>query len=299
MYKILLFHGVTQYKKKGIKNYNNKHLYYDEFFKILKNIKNNYNFYSMDELLYFIKYPKERPKNKFYIVSFDDGFKNNLKACEILSDLNIKSIFYITSGLINKKKLFWVDEIEKSIAETKLKKIEFELINQVYKNFDISNNYSKIKTINFIKKYCKNSNFLIKENIIDQLRRQIKVDKSLDEDYKVLNWKELKSIANHNLFTVGGHSLYHDILTSKNIKQTAIDIKKSIRLLEKNLKIKIQHYSYPEGQANHFNSSVIKVLKRNKILASPSAINGTNSFKTNLFKLKRIMVGFNHKFYKV
>jgi len=64
-------------------------------------------------------------------------------------------------------------------------------------------------------------------------------------------------------------------------------------LLEKNINDKIIHYSYPEGQINDYNQEVIKVMKDNKIICSPSAILGLNNTNTDLFNLKRIMVGFN------
>ena len=105
---------------------------------------------------------------------------------------------------------------------------------------------------------------------------------------------ELRSLASCKLFTVGGHSLYHDILSSfRDDKKLASDIKLSIELLEYNLNTPIVHYAYPEGQASDYNSTVIDILRKSGIICSPSAINGINTGQHDLFNLRRTMIGIN------
>jgi peptidoglycan/xylan/chitin deacetylase (PgdA/CDA1 family) len=108
-------------------------------------------------------------------------------------------------------------------------------------------------------------------------------------NYEKIKWNELKEMSTERLFTIGGHSMYHDILTSfSNLEKLEEDIKLSIDLLKYNLNIPIRHYAYPEGQINHYNNEVINILKKNNIICSPSAINGTNTLETDLFNLKRV-----------
>ena len=57
--------------------------------------------------------------------------------------------------------------------------------------------------------------------------------------------------------------------------------------------MKVEHFSYPEGQEHHFNNEVIAALKKENIICSPSAVYGYNDFSEDLFHLKRIMVGFD------
>ncbi len=99
-------------------------------------------------------------------------------------------------------------------------------------------------------------------------------------------------MAANPLFTIGGHSLYHDILSELPVTRMQADIRISLDLLTYHLDLSIRHYSYPEGQASHFNDEVIACIKSHGIICCPSAINGTNCEKTDLFHLKRSMVGF-------
>ena len=100
-------------------------------------------------------------------------------------------------------------------------------------------------------------------------------------------------MGSNSLFTIGGHSLYHDILSLLPFEKMKKNIDLSIQLLEYNLNQPIAHYSYPEGQPNHYNADVIHILKKKKIKCCPSAISGINKISEDLFHMKRIMVGFN------
>ena len=71
-----------------------------------------------------------------------------------------------------------------------------------------------------------------------------------------------------------------------------LDIATTLSLIEYNTGMRTNHFSYPEGQKNHFNNTVINALKDNGIKCCPSAIDGLNSTKEDLFHLKRMMPGF-------
>ena len=68
------------------------------------------------------------------------------------------------------------------------------------------------------------------------------------------------------------------------------EIYNSINAIKKNAKIKIKHYSYPEGLKLTYGKREIKLLKNKGIKICPSAEFGFNRKNTNLFNLKRIFV---------
>ena len=241
-------------------------------------------------------------KNKFpknsVAISFDDGFANNFHlACPILDDFNVSTIFYICSGLIGKKDLFWVDKIEACINNTKKDKIEIYLDKKY--SFILKDRETKIHANVIIKKFCKRSKINIRNRILYELQKLTEVEPNLNMslNYEVMNWSQLIKINNNKLFTIGGHNLYHDTFTNISHNKIYDEIYNTIHLLEKNLKTTIEHYSYPEGQESDYNENVIRNLKLQGIKCCPSAIYGFNSNSSNLFYLKRIMPGFmNTKF---
>lgn len=161
-------------------------------------------------------------------------------------------------------------------------------------HFDLTTSAQRIETLKSIKAFCKKQLKTRKDRIIIKLVDKTEKEATGDHspNYAKITWKQLKEIASDSLFTIGGHSLYHDILSELAPTKMREDIQLSIKLLEYNINEKIVHYSYPEGQGNHYNAEVINVLKEHAIVCCPSARMGLEGTSEDLFHLYRIMVGF-------
>ena len=289
---IILYHGVTDFKSKGIENISGKHLDVDEYFDQMKWLKRNTNILSMEEVFYILSNNKSFPKNAIAI-TFDDGFENNYsKAFPILKNLEIPTTFYISSAMIGSNKMFWVDKLEDCINNAKSKTINM-ILEKEY-NFELKNSEDKINALTKIKSFCKMSKNSLKEKVIEQLIAQTghKPDSSNSDNYKVMSWQQLKEMSLNEYVIIGGHSSSHEILSKLDVDEMQKIVKSSIDKLSSELNIKIEHYSYPEGQHDHYNQEVINALISNGIKCCPSAIHGVNYQGDDPFHLKRIMVGF-------
>ena len=120
---------------------------------------------------------------------------------------------------------------------------------------------------------------------------EITPDVNQSTDYRMMNWKQLKAMNSCSLFTIGGHTLYHDIMSAQDPKKLEQDVRITQALLDFNLNQTTKHFAYPEGQLSHYNENVISVLKNNGVICCPSAIDGVNKDE-DLFNLKRIMPNF-------
>ena len=288
---ILLYHGVTQGSNKGVANFSGKHIDIRCFEDQISLIQKKYTLLSMDDVVEIYTSGEPWPKNAV-AVTFDDGFQNNyLNAAPILDKYNCPSTFYVCAGMINTDLMFWVDIIEDCLNRTKRKAVRIHLDEDVL--LDVRDDDKKIQAIDTIKKYCKKAATSVKDRILDELVEETDVSPSADasSDYKMMSWKQLKAINNDDLFTVGGHTLYHDIMAAQPVDLMEKDLDTTLSLLEYNLGTPIAHFSYPEGQAHNYSQEVISALRNKGIVCSPSAIDGFNT-EENLFNLKRIMPNF-------
>jgi peptidoglycan/xylan/chitin deacetylase (PgdA/CDA1 family) len=289
---ILLYHGVTQSTGQGIQNYSGKHIHVDLFAEQMRHLKRRCSVLSIDEVVRLTQAGEPFPE-RAAVVSFDDGFENNYTvAAPILDDIGVPAVFYISSGIVNTNMMFWVDEIEDCVNLSSNPSVTLTLDKPT--SFPISSREDRIATIETIKQFCKRSTSGEKNRVIAALIEACGVIPSIEHafDYRKITWKQVRAMAANPLFTIGGHSLYHDILSELPLKKMQEDIRISLDLLTYNLSRSVTHYSYPEGQASHFNNEVIACLKSHGIICCPSAINGTNRDGTDLFHLKRSMVGF-------
>ena len=291
---ILLYHGVTNSVGYGIENSSGKHIDKKLFNKQMRFIKNNCNVLSMDEVIDLFVSKTPIPANAV-AVTFDDGFTNNFTdAAQILDDIGVPATFYITTGMIGTNQMFWVDQLETCINLSTKKNIEV-CLGDNRQIFQVGSYKDKVNSLNVIKTFCKNihkdKKDLIVENVISETGVFPNSKQSLN--YRVLTWNEVKQMNTNPLFSFGGHNVTHDTLSYLNHDEAVEQISGSINALKKNLGEDIVHYSYPEGQANHFNNSTIIILKANGIRCCPSAINGVNMKGDDLFHLQRTMVGMS------
>jgi peptidoglycan/xylan/chitin deacetylase (PgdA/CDA1 family) len=292
---LLLYHGVTSAQSIGIENVSKKHIPVAEFAQQMEYIRDNCTVLSMDDVVDIHLKGKLYPKNAV-AVTFDDGFKNNFTdAAPVLDSLGVPATFYFTAGIINTDIMFWVDEIEDCVNSSTQPSITITLDGN--KTFPLTTYDEKVAALTEIKAYCKRASAEVKNRIIKDLKMVTDVTPTVHHatNYLKMNWGELKAMATNPLFILGGHSLYHDILSSfATDEKLAEDLHLSIKLLEYHMNRRVTHYAYPEGQAHHYNDTVIRLLQEMGIVCSPSAIHGINyDGEYDLFNLRRVMVGFN------
>ncbi|MFL3005280.1 MAG: polysaccharide deacetylase family protein [Candidatus Neomarinimicrobiota bacterium] len=291
-YSIFLFHGVIEEPSAGIRNYTNKHILKEEFENLMVNLKKIGDPLSLDQV---INYHKEKiPLPDFsFSITFDDGFENNYSIAKpILEKLSIPATFYISTNLVDKNLMTWTDQLEFCIDIVGAKKFDLPWSKH---HLEISSKQTKIDFLNRIRKNIKKdpSKFNPKDFVRyafnhSEMELISSNDGPLD---KKMNWDQVISLHNHELFSIGGHSHNHVSLGLLKSREMKKEIKKSIKFLKDKANIETQHYSYPEGQEIDFNKSVAQFLKKNKIKCCPSAIYGQNNILlSSLFDLKRILV---------
>ena len=63
-----------------------------------------------------------------------------------------------------------------------------------------------------------------------------------------LNWDEVKTLDNHELITIGAHTVSHPNLSALNYKEAFNEIYYSKYILENKLSHSIKHFAYPFGK---------------------------------------------------
>jgi peptidoglycan/xylan/chitin deacetylase (PgdA/CDA1 family) len=287
---IFLFHGVIKKDLFRIRNYNNKHLLQKDFFKIVKILKKNGNVLSLDEIYNCIKYKISLPKNT-YALTFDDGFENNYSiAAPILNDLNLPTTFYFSTDFVDNNTMSWIDKLEYCLEAKKRGTVYIPWLKKKVMFATVSSKINLLKQIRF---FVKNNLKFNIDNFVEsffddcKMKKVSKLDTCID---KKINWKQVKSLHESSLFTIGGHSHNHLSLGSLDNVKLDFQLNQSFRLFKEKLNFNIQHYSYPEGQKKDYNQILISKLKSKGIKLSASAIPGINHYKSDLFNLKRVQI---------
>lgn len=289
---IFLFHGVTIKNDFSVRNYTRKHIDLDLFSRCMEALNINGTAISMDDVINVFDNKKNFPKYPFAI-TFDDGFENNLSiASPILNDFSIPFTIYLTTNFIENNDMSWTDKIEYATQNTTKKEFKEEILN---KKFLLGSKNQKISFLKEIRKLVKNNKSIDPINYSINLCKKLNVEINENEKDELLDkkisWEQINFYKDNPLITFGGHSHTHKILSFLDDDELSSELDTSLNLLREKGNLKVEHYSYPEGLSNCFSQKVIREMKIRGIKCCPTAIDGTNTSKTDLFKLKRIIVG--------
>ena len=178
----------------------------EDFKKKINFLNNNFSSISINE-----RYATSANHNNNFIVSFDDGYKDNIQiAFPILKKHNIPMHIFVTSDIVKHKLLFWPDVLGYICSELKGE----------YK-FTFAD-----KTYLFNDKYRFDSYISI---------------------CKILKQYNNEKINSNDLITFGAHSLSHENLTELNNDDLKKTIKKSFEYIEDLIGEKINTFAYPYG----------------------------------------------------
>jgi peptidoglycan/xylan/chitin deacetylase (PgdA/CDA1 family) len=287
---VFLFHGVVDEQRYEVRNYTRKHLPASEFREVLEALGRRGRALSMDDVVRISRSGEAFPGGSFAI-TFDDGFENNVSiARPILDQLGIPATVYVTSRFVDENAMSWVDRIEWVLERVAMGSVRLPWSPDPVP-FDGKD--SKIALLNNIRRNAKLDRDIDLDELVAGIFRQLDVEEIRTSDDPLdrkMSWDQVRSWPAPG-FIVGGHSHTHAILSFLTPNKLAAEIDVSLALLREKAGITTRHYSYPEGLAHCYSPAVIEALKARGIVCSPTAMDGVNSPGTDLFHLRRVMVG--------
>ena len=113
---------------------------------------------------------------------------------------------------------------------------------------------------------------------------------------RMLNWNEIREMKASGLVTFGAHTMDHPRLTKLSAEEARRQIAASKKILERELRCRVDHFCYPYGD---FNPQVTEIVKAAGFKTAVTSVQGINYKGDDPFTLKRIRVTghySNHEF---
>jgi peptidoglycan/xylan/chitin deacetylase (PgdA/CDA1 family) len=245
----------------------------DNFTHQLNYLKKNFDIISLDDLLLHLK----SKSNEFKIaITFDDGYSDNLDyAYPILEKLKAPATIYIITKFINNKVIPWWIKLDHFIKN----------------NSKIFGDKKKIF------EFYKNDILLRDQLTIDKKILSIIGKNNKTEYNKIfLDQKKIQYLSKQKFITIGSHSHSHYNFSKLTEEQTFSEFKTSKSILEKIIKKKIIHFSYPYGGQLNINFKFTKLLQNLGYLSAVTTIR-KKLYQPDQFELPRVFVNNdNHLF---
>lgn len=290
---VLNYHGIHNREKLNsieAKLFRNSILE-NEYLKQLKTLKKIVKVVDESELFY---------KNFFFgkttfFLTFDDGYRNNLKAAEIFFDLfgKVKLTVFLTTNLVGeKKRSIWTVNISLLILLGNFVKDTVSFENE---KFSLTDSEKRLKCFDKIRIQLKKMPASERQSKYELILSQTlpgELERLMFEypEFQLLELDEIKQMQAMGVnFEPHGHN--HELLHSlQDIEVVKSEILDSKNYIEKNLNQKCRYFAYPNGD---FCDSAVSILKENGFVGAYTTKVGTARKITNNFEIPRITPSIN------
>lgn len=215
-----------------------------------------YEFIRTDDLSHSKKLP-----DKPALITFDDGYRNNLNARPVLKDEKVSAMLFLTTGYIGSTEIKGYDLLVHLLQER-----PFNEVIELYQKIAAKN---KIEIIPDERQVQNNSAFRFHFRSCLSLEQQKRIANhlSMEMGFEIkpefaqslyLSWQDINEMS--DCFDFGVHTVSHTLLSEVSDEQLKFEIGESKRVLEQRIG-RMDWFAYPYGYPNSYNQRVIDILK--------------------------------------
>jgi peptidoglycan/xylan/chitin deacetylase (PgdA/CDA1 family) len=278
------------------------------FYAQLGFVSQHFDVVPLDELAASIR--KKNLGSRKMAITFDDGFIDNYTiARPILESHKLPATFYLATGSLGNKNLYWWDELEMIILHTPElpakfgvdiagKAIPFEFRSDRVLTKELTEEIRQWKAVLpsgnervslFLTLWMNIQPLPFSEQrkALAAIREWAQVEAVDYPQGAVMSASEVNSLIANPLFGIGAHTVHHAMLGRQNAEVQAYEVQESKKTIEDLSRRKITGFAYPYGNYN----SITKVLLRDEgFRYAVSTEQRFASEKDDIYELPRIQV---------
>lgn len=208
---------------------------------ILRYKRLGFDFMSLDQLDEMIRtgVPNRRP---FVAFTIDDGYLDNYtNALPVFEKYDVPFAIFVATDFIDKKAILWWDSIEEmimthdSITTGDGKIYMCNTFQQRWNTF----RYLRERVLNLDQNYL--------EQGLNEMFAGYCIDWYAPIKQEGMTWSQIKTLANHPLCTIGGHTVSHPALNKLSLKKAEQEIKEGMEKISQVIQQPIRFFAYPYG----------------------------------------------------
>ena len=175
-------------------------------------------------------------------LTFDDGYVDFFhNTYPLLKKYNIPATVFVSTGGIDNDKEFWWDELENILNQPILP----NKLNLGGKYVNVQEYPNRSKLIMGIRNEIIGYSYIIRDDVINDLKKQIAPNLINRYRYRTMNSEELSTISKDPLITIGAHTIHHILCDVETDEVQKYEIKSSKDKLEEIVDKEINLFAYP------------------------------------------------------
>ncbi len=219
------------------------------------------------------------------LVTFDDGYRDfHDNAYPILEELQISSIVFLTTGLIDHGGMIWTDLVTFAVRTSRRRNVTLPWDTAQAFRLDLGQPRTEVERA--AKRFLKSVPDLERRNWQTQLMDELGFGSDdIPAERQMLNWDEVR--ATMELTRFGGHTHTHPILS--RLDEVAVDeeIRRCRDRIEEETGIAPRYFAYPNGRACDYTEFSMSSLQRHGFELGFTTVPGIHRPGADRFQIRR------------
>jgi peptidoglycan/xylan/chitin deacetylase (PgdA/CDA1 family) len=234
-----------------------------------------------------------RPPDRAVVVTFDDGFANNLSvAFPILRRHSVPFTVFVTTGLLDTPgAIMWTERAKRSLYLCPGDTVDLQL-DGAELTFDLSSPAARADASKAVLQRLKRMAPSARDHALTDLERVCGAQPIQDHErdrYEFLTWAQARELASAGV-EIGSHTVSHPILTTLDAGTLRDELVGSKQRVESALGRECVSFAYPNGSHADFGPREKAALRDCGYLCGLS-LNGSLNDRPDLYEVDRINVG--------
>lgn len=227
----------------------------DRFREMMTTLKETCHPLRIEEFVWIYHNGRRWPRRSV-LITFDDGFKNNLWAAEVLQELGMEATFFIVSGAVGTRFQPWYVRFSELITSR-----QREVFRCSWGEVDFQNQFSRRRWQKQTKEHLLALRPAARDAALDELAAAAgsPQTESLDPDLEFLNAEDLKRLLERGM-VLGAHSRTHDNLAACDageLRSEIIDCRDELAQLTGG---PVRYFCYPDGR---YSAGALDLVRQN------------------------------------
>jgi peptidoglycan/xylan/chitin deacetylase (PgdA/CDA1 family) len=220
------------------------------------------------------------------VITFDDGYADNLAAARVLERYGVTATFYITAGCLAGEAPFWPAEVRQLVPritdpEIRLQMGDAEVV------IALGTDEDRRRALRTFGRLIKSHTIPVRERLRDQLRAAARGGTIASP---MLTWDDVREMHARGM-TIGAHTVTHPNLPNAGPADAWLEITGSKQRLERELGAPSTMFSYPNGGAERYlTPAIAAMVEQAGFVGAATSANGFAGHRSNLFALERVPV---------
>jgi peptidoglycan/xylan/chitin deacetylase (PgdA/CDA1 family) len=243
---------------------------------------------SLDEVLDRLDRGQSLPK-RCVVLTFDDGYRDTATvAWPLLQRYGLPATLYVAVGGVQHGAL-WPDLLREAVRRSPHEAATLECFPDGPHRLSLATVSDRLLVIKRLQTRLKRLPASDKDRALRMIVRQI-AGRPIDElpiDGLMCTWDDLKRLAAGGM-TIGAHTLTHPVLGRVSTADASTEIAASRRLLQKTLRVPVDHFAYPFGARGDVTPQVRAIVQAAGFRSACTTVTGVNQSTQDRLMLKRV-----------